>query len=213
MVTLKKVTKATNTARKTIFSFSKCSEKMIFQKKNCTGIWSFLYHQERWYSFSPKIWFYCLGGKWKMISVSKKDGNMMFSVCWIKIIFIFPTNLKLSFCQKSKEDLFPKNAPEDYISGITEKDNIHPWKDDIGILDWHSRKCSNDSLYFYGDLFKCFHILLSNCKNPKNLIHIGLKFDFICKLYGWRYSTMKNLWYPVPSSSQELYLEVCLSVN
>ena len=33
MVTLKKVTKATNTARKTIFSFSKCSEKMIFQKK------------------------------------------------------------------------------------------------------------------------------------------------------------------------------------
>ena len=52
---------------------------------------------------------------------------------------------------------YMKNTPKDGISGITEKDDFHPRKDDIGILDWPSRKSSNDSLYFYGDLFKCFH--------------------------------------------------------
>ena len=43
--------------------------------------------------------------------------------------------------------------------------------------------------------------------------YIELKLDFICKLYGWRYSTMKNLQYSVSFSRQELYLEVRLSVN
>ena len=88
----------------------------------------------------------------------------------VKVVFLFPTNMKLPFCQKSKDDLFPKNAPKDDISDITEKDNIHHRKDDISILDQHSKKSFNDSLYFYGDLFKCFHILLSNEKNPGNLI-------------------------------------------
>ena len=95
----------------------------------------------------------------------------MLSVCSVKVIFFIPTNLKLPFCIKSKDDLFPKNTPRDDVSSITEKDDIHPRKDDIDILDWHSRKCSNDSLYFYGDLFKCFHILLSNKKKTGNLIY------------------------------------------
>ena len=62
--------------------------------------------------------------------------------------------MKLYFCQKSKDDFFPKNTLKDYISGITEKDDIHPRKDDFVILDWYSRKSSNDSLYFSGGLFK-----------------------------------------------------------
>ena len=62
-------------------------------------------------------------------------GNMMFSVCSVKMVFFFPTNMKLPFCQKSKDDLFPKNTPKDDISSITEKDDIHSRKDDIGILD------------------------------------------------------------------------------
>ena len=48
--------------------------------------------------------------------------------------------------------------------------NIHPRKDDIAILNWHSRKSSNDSLYFYRDCFKCFHISLSNENKPENLL-------------------------------------------
>ena len=81
--------------------------------------------------------------------------------------FFFHANMKLLFCQKNKDDLSQKNIPKDNISGITEKDDIHPRKDYIDILDWHSRNSSNDSLYFYGDFLMCIHILLSNEKSPK----------------------------------------------
>ena len=52
----------------------------------------------------------------------------------VKVVFLFPTNMKLPFCQKSKDDLFPKNAPKDDISGITEKYDIYPRKDDTPFL-------------------------------------------------------------------------------
>ena len=52
--------------------------------------------------------------------------------------------------------------------------------------DWnsrsHSRKNSNDSLYFYGVLHRHFHILLSSEKKPENLIYrteIWLLLQFI----------------------------------
>ena len=51
---------------------------------------------------------------------------MMFSACSLKMGFLFPTNIKLLFCQKSKDKFFPENTP---------KDDIRPRKDDIGILD------------------------------------------------------------------------------
>ena len=113
--------------------FFKCSEKMVFPKKLhwnmifliSWGKMAFLFPEnmifflrtenERWY-FSKNTW--------------KYDVFCML----VKVVFLFPTNMKLLFCQKSKDDLFPKNAPKDDISGITEKDDIHPRKDDIGIL-------------------------------------------------------------------------------
>ena len=51
--------------------FFQTSWKDGFSKKNCTGIWSFLYYRERWYFFFPKIWSYTLAGKWKMIFLKK----------------------------------------------------------------------------------------------------------------------------------------------
>ena len=45
------------------------------------------------------------------------------------------TALKLPFSKKSKDDLFKKNTRKDDISGITEKNDIHPREEDIGILD------------------------------------------------------------------------------
>ena len=182
-------------------------------QKNRTGIWSFFHYQERWRFFFPKIWYFFYGRKMRDNISQKVHGNMMFSVFSVKIVFIFPTNMKLLFCQKSKDDHFDKNPSKDGISNITQKDNIHPRKNDIAILDWHSRKGSNDSLYFYGDLFKCFYIKRFPMKKTPETWYIGLKFDFICKLYGWRYSTMKNPLYPVPSSLLDLYLKVCLRVN
>ena len=65
----------------------------------------------------------------------KIHGNMMFSVYSVKMVFLFPATMKLSLCQKSKDDLLLKNTPKDDISGITEKDVTHPKTDDIGILD------------------------------------------------------------------------------
>ena len=50
------------------------------------------------------------------------------------VAFPFHLNMKLPFCQKSKDDLSPKNTSKDDISGITEKDDVHLGKDDIGIL-------------------------------------------------------------------------------
>ena len=85
--------------------------------------------------------------------------SMMFSICSVKMVFLFPTNMKLPFCQKSKDDLFPKNTPKDDISGITEKDDIHPRKDDIGILCTFMETFLSVFIY-------CFPI-----KKPGNLIY------------------------------------------
>ena len=52
----------------------------------------------------------------------------------------FSCKYEITLLSKGKDDLFPINGPKDGISGITENDDIHPGKDDIGILGWHSRK-------------------------------------------------------------------------
>ena len=56
--------------------------------------------------------------------VSKKNGNMIFSVYLVKMVFHFTTNMILSFCQKSKDDLFPKIR----LKMTFEKGNVHPRK-------------------------------------------------------------------------------------
>ena len=38
------------------------------------------------------------------------DGNMIFSVYLVKMVFLFPANIILPFCQKSKDGLLPKNT-------------------------------------------------------------------------------------------------------
>ena len=39
--------------------------------------------------------------------------------------FLFHTNMIVPFCQKSKDDLLPKNTLKNDISSIIEKDDIH----------------------------------------------------------------------------------------
>ena len=67
-----------------------------------------------------------LDGKGKIIFLKKIHGNMMFSVYSVKMVFLFPTIMKLRFCQKSKDDFLLKNTLNDGISGITEKDDVYP---------------------------------------------------------------------------------------
>ena len=66
-----------------------------------------------------------------------------------------------------------KTALKDAISGIIEKDNIHPRKygisSDRKIKD--DKKDSNDSLYYYGDLYRSALIYCFLMKKTGNLIY------------------------------------------
>ena len=111
---------------------SNVPERWSFQK-NCIGIQSFLHHEERWHFFSRKYDIF-LGTENERWYFSKNRWKYDVFCMLIKVVFLFPTNMKLLFCQKSKDGLFPKNTPKDDIFSITEKDDIHPRKDDIGII-------------------------------------------------------------------------------
>ena len=100
--------------------FFKCSKKMVFPK-NYTEIRSFFYHHERWHFFFPKIWYFSTDGKLEDDLCQKIHGNVMFYVCSVKMVFLFPRNMKLPFCQKSKDTLFPKNTPKDDIPALLKK--------------------------------------------------------------------------------------------
>ena len=89
---------------------------------------SVLLHPERASSIRPRVHFFkaysfvrCFpttsfsGNMILFLRREKKDdlsqkmhGNMTFSVYSIKMVFLFPTNMLLSFCQKSKDNLLPK---------------------------------------------------------------------------------------------------------
>ena len=86
-----------------IFS-SNVLKRWSFQK-NCTGIWSFLYHEERWHFFFPKIWYFFYGRKMKDDLSQKIHGNMMFSVymykCYKYDITLLQKKSKMIFSQKN----------------------------------------------------------------------------------------------------------------
>ena len=65
----------------------------------------------------------------------KIHGNMIFSAYLAKMVPLFPTKMKLTFCQKIKDYLLPKNALKNGISSITKKDDAHSRNDGIGVLD------------------------------------------------------------------------------
>ena len=105
-------------------------DRWSFQKSS-TGIWSFRYHEERWHFFFPKIWYFFNDGY-----ISQKiHGNIMFSVLYVdKGGISFSYKYEITLLSKKKRWSFRKNTPKDDISGIIEKDDIHPRKDDLGIL-------------------------------------------------------------------------------
>ena len=114
-----------------------CSSNVLKRwsfQKSCTGIWPFLYSEERWHFFFPKIWYFFYRRKMKDDISQKIHGNMMFSVCWKSSYFFFLQIWNYPSVKKTKIIFSRKNTHKDDISGITEKDDIHPRKDDIGIL-------------------------------------------------------------------------------
>ena len=103
---------------------------------------------ERW-SISKNTW------KYDVFCILDKDG------------IAFSYKLWNYASAKKAQMIFSQKIHLNDISSVTEKNDTHPRKDDIGILGWHPRKGSNDPLYFYGGLFRCFHILLSDVKTRR----------------------------------------------
>ena len=141
--------------------------------------------------FSRKNDIFSLGTKWEMTFL-KKYVERWYFLC-------IPTGVTNVASRPSVK----KNQKWSYSAKIHLKV--------INVLDWHPRKSSSKSLYFHGDLYRRFHVLLSSEKNQETS-YIRLKFDFF-NLFDWRYSVMNNLQYFVPFSPQKLCLEGGLSAN
>ena len=89
-------------------------------------------------SFSRKYIFY-IDGKWKMIFLKKYMEIWCFLYIRKRQYFLFLQTWNYPSVKKAKRIFSLKNTPKYDISGITEKDDTHPEKNDIGIPGWHSR--------------------------------------------------------------------------
>ena len=105
------------------------------------------------------------------------------------IFFLWTENERWSFPRETwKYDIFCIYAQMLqiwYYASAKKSEMIFSQKNSLK-GDWHSRshsrKSSNDSLYFYGHIHRSFHILLSSEKTPGNLIYrigIWLLLQFI----------------------------------
>ena len=122
--------------------FFQCPEKMVFSKGITLG-----------YDLSCTI---CKGGifSWKHGSFSPDEREMTFlkkyTETWYFLFDVFHAPL-----QKKKKKI--KDDP------IPQKIHLKV----IDTLDQHPRKGSSNSLYFHGDLYSRFHILISSEKKEK----------------------------------------------
>ena len=100
--------------------FFKCSEKMVFPKNSRLNMIFFVISGKMVFLFSRKYDIFSLGGKWKkMIFIKKRVEIWHFLYKYLGV-----TGMTLPSWQKTK--MPRKNTPEVDISGITEKDDIHP---------------------------------------------------------------------------------------
>ena len=114
--------------------------------KGCrAGTWSFLYYLERWYFF-PKTWYFFLNRKWETIFLKK----------YMEIYFLCA---RTGVTNMAPRPSVKKSQRWSYPAKIHLKV--------IDVLDWHPRKSSSNSLYFHGDLYRHFHLLLSSEKTRK----------------------------------------------
>ena len=142
MIFLKKYTE--------IWYFLQMLRKDGLFSKDCAGTWNFLYYLERWYFFSPKTWYFFLGRKARSNLLQEIRGGKMFGVYTYGCYKRDATPL----CQKKKKNQ-RWSCPAKIQLNVIE------------YLDWHPRKCASNSLYFHGDLYRRFHILLSSEKNQE----------------------------------------------
>ena len=118
--------------------FFKCSEKMVFSKRIAL-IYDLFCTLWKGDFFSRKRDIFSLDRKWERGDLSQEiHGKMTCSIWYV-----------------------PRQLPKKW--SYTAKIHLKV----IDILDPHPRKSSSSSLYFHGDLYRGFHILLSNEKKQE----------------------------------------------
>ena len=166
--------------------FFKCSEKMVFPKKShwnmiflvvLSGKMIFLFPQNMALFFRRKMkddlpqkntWKYSIFFKCPEKMVFPKRIALEYLERW----YFFPENMKNDLSQEIHGNMiFSVYMYKCYQYDITllkKKSKIIFSRKNTLKRDWHSRshsrKSSNDSLCFYGDLHRSFHILLSSEK-------------------------------------------------
>ena len=102
--------------------FPNALKKWSFQNKS---LWStiFLLSSGKAIFFFPKR-LYFLQRENERWHFSKNTWGYDIFCMLVKVVYLFHTNIKLPFCQKSQDVLLPKNTPKDDISGITKKEMI-----------------------------------------------------------------------------------------
>ena len=120
-----------------IFS-SNVPKRWSFQK-DTTGIWSFLYYLERWYF------------------LLRQHGKIIFLKKYMEIWYLL--YIRINVINMTLYPLLPKKSKMIFSHKNTLK------RDRNSRI--YSKKSSNDSLYFYEDLYRRFHILLSSEKNQE----------------------------------------------
>ena len=126
--------------------FFRCSEKMVFLKKlHCNMIFLVLSGKMAFFPWKHDI--FPVDEKWKMVFLNK-----YMEIWYFLYIRIDITNMILRPSVKKNQRW---SSPAKIHLKV------------INIPHWCSRKSSNNSLYFYGDLYRRFHILLSSKKNQE----------------------------------------------
>ena len=127
--------------------FFKRSEKMVFSKRAAQGHdLSCIFWKDS--IFFPKTWYFFRGRKVRLTFLKKYMEIWYFLCTRAGVINVAPR----PSVKKIQRWSYPAK--------------IHLKV--INVLDWHSRKSSNNSLYFYGDLYRRFHVLLSSEKSQQN---------------------------------------------
>ena len=101
--------------------------------------------------FSPKTWYFFLGQE-----VRDNLSQEIIEIWYFQCSRTGVTNVVSRPSAKKKKK---KNQRWSYPAKIHQKE--------IGVLDWHPRKSSSNSLYFHGDLYRRFHALLSSEKKQE----------------------------------------------
>ena len=105
------------------------------EKMGCAGARSFLYYIGRWYFFLEITVFFPWTENERDDPSQDIHGNTIFSIWYV-----------------------PRPLPKKIKDARSSKMHLKV----IDTLDWHARKSSSNSLYLRGDLYRRFHILLSN---------------------------------------------------